>query len=131
MPDRSIESKVDSMMHAEMVSRAESVGGKKARLDLTGMFIFAVLVGPFIEMGAIFSIRVGSGGIKLKEIAKNAAETAKVARSPSPSPTGPAPPSPTSAPNDPRQSIGQRGSPDPEHPVTARPRQASYLPNPI
>ncbi len=52
----------DALLPADMASRAEDIGVKKANLDVASMFALAVLAGAFIALGAIFATTVLAGG---------------------------------------------------------------------
>lgn len=52
---------IDALLPAEMAAKAESIGVKKANLDLASMFALAVLAGAFIALGAIFATTVSAG----------------------------------------------------------------------
>ncbi len=55
----------DALLPADMASRAEEIGVKKANLDVASMFVLAVLAGAFIALGAIFATTVLAGGAAL------------------------------------------------------------------
>lgn len=52
---------IDALLPADMATKAETIGVKKANLDLISMFALAVLAGAFIALGAIFASTVSSG----------------------------------------------------------------------
>jgi len=52
---------IDALLPADMAAKAETIGVKKANLDLISMFALAVLAGAFIALGAIFASTVSSG----------------------------------------------------------------------
>ena len=52
----------DALLPAEMASKAEQVGVKKAGLDVLSTFTLAVLAGAFIALGAVFATTVTAGG---------------------------------------------------------------------
>lgn len=52
---------IDALLPADMATKAEAIGVKKANLDLISMFALAVLAGAFIALGAIFASTVSSG----------------------------------------------------------------------
>jgi formate transporter len=56
------EPRFDSLLPAEMATRAEEVGRRKAELDAVTTFWLAVLAGAFIALGAIFATTVSAGG---------------------------------------------------------------------
>ncbi len=64
-------------MPADIAFRAESVGAENAELDPSDMFMPPILAGAFVAKGAVYSSTVGTGGITIEEIARNAAEAAK------------------------------------------------------
>jgi len=45
---------LDALLPAEMASKAENIGVRKAGLDATRTFVLAVLAGAFIALGAVF-----------------------------------------------------------------------------
>ncbi len=55
------EPNIDALLPADMATKAEAIGVKKANLDLISMFALAVLAGAFIALGAIFASTVSSG----------------------------------------------------------------------
>ena len=57
---------IDALMPAEMATRAEYVGVRKAEATLLTMFALAILAGVFIAMGAIFATTVSAGGMAVK-----------------------------------------------------------------
>ncbi len=63
---------IDALLPAEMATKAEAIGVRKAEMQTFTMFTLAVLAGAFIALGAIFATTVASGGI-----AVNTAEGAK------------------------------------------------------
>ncbi|MEX0891532.1 MAG: formate transporter FocA [Gemmatimonadota bacterium] len=56
---------LDALLPAEMATRAEEIGARKAAMDFTSMFVLAVLAGAFIALGAVFatSVSAGAGGV--------------------------------------------------------------------
>jgi formate transporter FocA len=54
---------VDAPLPAEIAAKAEEIGVKKAGMDMTRMFMLAVLAGAFIALGAVFSSTVAAGTI--------------------------------------------------------------------
>ncbi len=52
---------IDALLPADMAAKAETIGVKKANLDLASMFALAVLAGAFIALGAIFASTVSAG----------------------------------------------------------------------
>ena len=61
----STEFRIDALLPAEMATRAEYVGVRKAEASLTTMFALSVMAGAFIALGAIFSTTVLAGGVKV------------------------------------------------------------------
>lgn len=55
------EVQIDALLPPDMAAKAESIGVKKANLDLVSMFALAVLAGAFIALGAIFATTVTAG----------------------------------------------------------------------
>ncbi len=60
MPNSEIN--IDALMPADMASKAEAIGIKKAGLDFWNMFALAILAGAFIGCGAIYATTVWTGG---------------------------------------------------------------------
>ncbi len=60
MPDNRAD-RIDALLPEEMAAKAEEIGVKKAAMDLTTMFVLAVLAGAFIALGAVFSTTVAAG----------------------------------------------------------------------
>jgi formate/nitrite transporter len=60
------EIRIDALLPAEMATRAEYVGVRKAEMPAMTMFALAILAGAFIALGAIFATTVSSGGIAIK-----------------------------------------------------------------
>jgi formate transporter len=58
---------IDALLPAEMATRAEYIGVRKAEAPFLKMFALAVLAGAFIAMGAIFATTVFSGGMSIKD----------------------------------------------------------------
>ena len=54
--------RIDALIPAEMASRAEQGGIKKAHLDFPHMLVLAILAGAFIALGALFATTVSAGG---------------------------------------------------------------------
>ncbi len=52
----------DALVPAEIATKAEAVGVKKANLDFLTMFALAILAGAFIGCGAIYATTVWTGG---------------------------------------------------------------------
>ncbi len=55
------EIRIDALLPADMAAKAETIGVKKANLDLVSMFALAVLAGAFIALGCIFATSVTAG----------------------------------------------------------------------
>ena len=51
----------DALIPAEMASKAEQIGVKKAHMNALSTFVLAVLAGAFIALGAVFSTTVVAG----------------------------------------------------------------------
>ncbi len=64
----STELRIDALLPAEMATRAEYVGVRKAETPAVTMFTLAILAGAFIAMGAIFATTVASGGVAVKSV---------------------------------------------------------------
>lgn len=62
----STEIRIDALLPAEMATRAEYVGVRKAETPVIKMFALAVLAGAFIALGAIFATTIASGGMAVK-----------------------------------------------------------------
>lgn len=60
------EIRIDSLLPAEMATRAEYVGVRKAETPVGKMFALAVLAGAFIALGAIFATTITAGSIPIK-----------------------------------------------------------------
>jgi formate transporter len=52
--------RVDALMPLEIAQKAQTVGVKKAQMEIASMFVLAVLAGAFIALGAIFATVVGT-----------------------------------------------------------------------
>jgi formate/nitrite transporter len=61
------EIRIDSLLPAEMATRAEYIGVRKAEMPAFTMLILSVLAGAFIALGAIFSTTVASGGVSITD----------------------------------------------------------------
>jgi formate/nitrite transporter len=59
------EIRIDSLLPAEMATRAEYLGVRKAEMPAFTMFMLALLAGAFISMGAIFATTVAAGGMSV------------------------------------------------------------------
>jgi len=55
--------RIDALLPAEMATRAEYLGVRKAEMPVFTMFMLAVLAGAFISLGAIFSTTVAAGSM--------------------------------------------------------------------
>ena len=60
------EIRIDALLPAEMATRAEYVGVRKAETPVIKMFALAVLAGAFIALGAIFATTISSGSIPIR-----------------------------------------------------------------
>jgi formate transporter FocA len=60
------EIRIDALLPAEMATRAEYVGVRKAETPPLKVFGLSVLAGAFIALGAIFATTVLAGGIAIK-----------------------------------------------------------------
>jgi formate transporter FocA len=56
---------LDALIPAEMASKAEQIGVKKAHMNALSMFVLAVLAGAFIALGAVFSNTIVAGSSAL------------------------------------------------------------------
>lgn len=61
----STEIRIDALIPAEIASRAENIGVKKAEMQFIPMFALSILAGAFIALGAIYSTTLLSGGISI------------------------------------------------------------------
>lgn len=59
------EVRIDSLLPAEMATRAEYLGVRKAEMPAFTMLMLAILAGAFISLGAIFATTVAAGGISV------------------------------------------------------------------
>jgi len=59
--DKPVAALLDALLPAEMASRAEQVGVKKAHMNPLSVFVLAILAGAFIALGAVFSTTVVAG----------------------------------------------------------------------
>ncbi len=62
----STEIRIDALLPAEMATRAEYVGVRKAQAPFITLFALAVLAGAFIAFGAIFATTIISGDISFQ-----------------------------------------------------------------
>jgi len=60
---------IDALLPAEMATRAEYLGVRKAEMPILRMFMLAVLAGAFIALGAVFSTTASAGGIPVTDAA--------------------------------------------------------------
>jgi len=60
---------IDPLVPAEMATKAEGVGIKKAAIPFWNSFALAVLAGAFIALGAIFATTVSAGSMPIKDAA--------------------------------------------------------------
>lgn len=59
------EIRIDSLLPAEMATRAEYLGVKKAEMPAFTMLMLSILAGAFISLGAIFATTVAAGGMSV------------------------------------------------------------------
>lgn len=59
------EFRIDSLLPAEMATRAEYLGVRKAEMPTFTMLMLSILAGAFISLGAIFATTVAAGGISV------------------------------------------------------------------
>ncbi len=59
------EIRIDSLLPAEMATRAEYLGVRKAEMPAFTMLMLSILAGAFISLGAIFSTTVAAGGMAI------------------------------------------------------------------
>lgn len=59
------EIRIDSLLPAEMATRAEYLGVRKAEMPAFTMLMLSVLAGAFISLGAIFATTVSAGGMSV------------------------------------------------------------------
>ncbi len=64
----STEIRIDALLPAEMATRAEYVGVRKAETPVPKMFALAILAGVFIAFGAIFATTISAGSIVAKAV---------------------------------------------------------------
>ncbi len=57
------EIRIDSLLPAEMATRAEYLGVKKAEMPVFTVLVLSILAGAFISLGAIFSTTVAAGAM--------------------------------------------------------------------
>ena len=59
------ELRIDSLLPAEMATRAEYLGVRKAEMPTFTMLMLSILAGAFIALGAIFATTVAAGGMSV------------------------------------------------------------------
>lgn len=59
------EVRIDSLLPAEMATRAEYLGVRKAEMPAINMLMLSILAGAFISLGAIFSTTIAAGGMSV------------------------------------------------------------------
>ena len=59
------EIRIDSLLPAEMATRAEYLGVRKAEMPAFTMLMLSILAGAFISLGAIFATTVSAGGMSV------------------------------------------------------------------
>lgn len=59
------EIRIDALLPAEMATRAEYLGVRKAEMPAFSMLMLSVLAGAFISLGAIFATTVAAGGMSV------------------------------------------------------------------
>jgi formate transporter len=57
--------RIDALLPAEMATRAEYLGVRKAEMPALKMFTLSILAGAFIALGAIFATTVSAGGMSV------------------------------------------------------------------
>ena len=72
------ETNIDALLPAQMATRAEYVGVRKAEMPALRMFMLAVLAGGFIAMGAIFATTVAAGAMPVSDSAGKAMYSASL-----------------------------------------------------
>jgi len=60
--------RIDALLPAEMATRAEYVGVRKAEMPALTTIALAIMAGVFIALGAIFATTITSGGISLNTV---------------------------------------------------------------
>jgi len=68
--------RIDALLPAEMATRAEYLGVRKAEMPVLRMFMLSVLAGAFIALGAVFATTVSAGAIPVTDAGGSAAFTA-------------------------------------------------------
>lgn len=64
----STEFRIDALLPAEMATRAEYVGVRKAETPVVKMLALSILAGAFIAMGAIFATTISSGSMPIRAV---------------------------------------------------------------
>jgi formate/nitrite transporter len=59
------EIRIDALLPAEMATRAEYLGVRKAEMPALTMFTLAIMAGAFISLGSIFATTVSAGGMSV------------------------------------------------------------------
>lgn len=59
------EVRIDALLPAEMATRAEYLGVRKAEMPAFTMFMLSLLAGAFISLGAIFATTIAAGGMSV------------------------------------------------------------------
>ncbi len=72
------EIRIDALLPAEMATRAEYLGVRKADMPALRMFMLAVLAGAFIALGAVFATIVTAGAIPITDATGAAAFSASL-----------------------------------------------------
>jgi len=67
------EIRIDALLPAEMATRAEYIGVRKAEAPALQLFTLAVLAGAFIALGAIFATTVSAGSMSITNAADGSA----------------------------------------------------------
>ena len=62
------EIRIDALLPAEMATRAEYLGVRKAEMPAFTMFMLSLLAGAFISLGSIFATTVASGGMSVMAV---------------------------------------------------------------
>ena len=62
------EIRIDALLPAEMATRAEYLGVRKAEMPAFTMFMLSLLAGAFISLGSIFATTVASGGMSVTAV---------------------------------------------------------------
>jgi formate transporter len=72
------EIRIDALLPAEMATRAEYLGVRKAQMPALRMFMLAGLAGAFIALGAVFATIVTAGSMPVVDASGDAAFTASL-----------------------------------------------------